>query len=436
MNRSIPTFTNTGHPLAKEIEHRIGGALERWEQEIIALSHAIHADPELGGEEVRAARRTRALLKSAGFGFDAVQPTLPTAFVARYGSGDLVVALCVEYDALPDIGHACGHNVNAACAVGAALALAAVAEELGITVKVLGTPAEETTGGKVELINEGYFADVSLAMMAHAAGEDVAGGSSLAVAMWDVLFEGRPAHAATAPSQGVNALDALVIAQTAVALARQQLPPGSIVSLIVTEGGSAVNVIPGRARASVEMRSPTLAQLHVIEERVRRCLEAGAHASGSTLDIRSAGNTYAELRQDDFLSAAYQEAMVLRGRDVLHREEPVASTDMGNVSQLVPTIHPMVGYDVGGAVHHTADFAAHGSSASADLAALDGAFGLAMAASVAALEPEQRARLLRTPGARITPKSTARLSLPASAASRPSRPGGRASCNPPARTAR
>ncbi|BAS14935.1 peptidase M20 domain-containing protein 2 [Arthrobacter sp. Hiyo8] len=168
---------------------------------------------------------------------------------------------------------------------GAALALASVADELGITVKVLGTPAEETNGGKVDLIGEGFFEDVSLAMMAHAGAEDVVGGSSLAMGMWDVLYEGRPAHAAAAPSEGVNALDALVIAQTAIALARQQLPPGSVVSLIVTEGGSAVNVIPERARASVEMRSPSIKNLRVIEERVRRCLEAGALASGSTLKV-------------------------------------------------------------------------------------------------------------------------------------------------------
>ncbi|MBT2535656.1 peptidase dimerization domain-containing protein [Arthrobacter sp. ISL-69] len=134
--------------------------------------------------------------------------------------------------------------MNAASAVGAALALAAVADDLGITVKVLGTPAEETTGGKVDLIGEGFFDDVGLAMMAHAGAEDVIGGSSLAMGMSDVLYEGRPAHAAAAPAEGINALDALVVA-----LARQQLPAGSIVSLIVTEGGSAVNVIPERARA-------------------------------------------------------------------------------------------------------------------------------------------------------------------------------------------
>ncbi|HKU29784.1 amidohydrolase [Arthrobacter sp. NyZ413] len=379
---------------ATAVERCISAALERWEPDILGLSHAIHADPELSGQEFRAAKRVSRLLRTAGFSFDEPQPRLPASFSARFGTGELVVALCVEYDALPEIGHACGHNVNAASAVGAALALASVADEIGITVKVLGTPAEESRGGKVDLMEEGFFRDVSLAMMAHAAAEDVMGGTSLAMGMWDVLYEGRPAHAAAAPFEGINALDALVVAQTAVALARQQLPPGSIVSLIVTEGGSAVNVIPERTRASVEMRSPSLKDLRVIEERVRRCLDAGALASGCTLKVTPTGNAYAELRQDQYLSEAYRDAMLTRGRAVAFNSEPVASTDMGNVSQLVPSIHPMLGYDVGGAAHHTAEFAAHGSSASADRAVLDGAFGLAMAASAAANDPCQRERLM------------------------------------------
>lgn len=382
-------------PFQGDIHAALDSEVQRWKPEILDLSHAIHADPELGGQEFRAVKRVQRMLKRAGFSFDETQPVQPTAFSARFGSGELKVALCVEYDALPAIGHACGHNVNAASAVGAALALAAVADQLGITVKVLGTPAEETTGGKVDLIEEGFFDDVSLAMMAHAAATDVVGGSSLAMGMWDVLFEGRSAHAAAAPSEGVNALDALVIAQTAIALARQQLPAGSIVSLVVTEGGNAVNVIPERARANIEMRAPSFESLRMIQDKVRRCLEGGAHASGCTLQVTPSGNAYAELRQDTFLSEAYRDAMTAKGRDVSFSAEPVASTDMGNVSQLVPSIHPMIGYDVRGAAHHTAGFAAFGASAGADKAVLDGSFGLAAAACAAALDPAQRERLIR-----------------------------------------
>ncbi|MEV7605932.1 amidohydrolase [Paenarthrobacter sp. NPDC089322] len=384
-----------GHLSQHDVDAALKAAVERWTPEILDLSHAIHADPELGGQEFRAVKRVRRVLRKAGFSFDEQQPGQPTAFSARFGTGELVVALCVEYDALPAIGHACGHNVNAASAVGAALALCAVADQLGLTVKVLGTPAEETTGGKVDLIEAGFFDDVSLAMMAHAGASDVVGGSSLAMCMWGVVFEGRPAHAAAAPAEGVNALDAMVIAQTAIALARQQFPAGSIVSLIVNEGGSAVNVIPARTRASIEMRAPSMETLRVIQDKVRCCLEAGALASGCSLEVTPTGNDYAELRQDPFLSDAYRAAMTGRGRSVTYSAEPVASTDMGNVSQIVPVIHPMVGYDVKGAAHHTAEFAAFGASAGADLAIVDASFGLASAACAAARDPAERARLLR-----------------------------------------
>lgn len=387
-----------GPLLEPDINRELDIALGRWERELLDLSHAIHADPELGGQEFRAVKRVGGLLRKAGFSFEEPQPSQPTAFSARFGSGDLVVALCVEYDALPGIGHACGHNVNAASAVGAALALASVADRAGLSVKVLGTPAEETTGGKVDLIEEGFFEDVSMAMMAHAAATDIVGSTSLAMDMWDVVYEGRSAHAAAAPWEGVNALDALLVAQTAIAAARQQLPPASIVSLVINDGGSAVNVIPERTGASVEMRAPSIRNLQGIQEKVRRCLEAGAVASGCSIQITPHGNAYAELRQDPYLSEAYRSAMEERGRTVLFSSEPMASTDMGNVSQAVPSIHPMVGYDVRGAVHHTAAFAAFGASSGADTAVLDAAFGLAAAACSAATDPAQREKLVGRAG--------------------------------------
>ncbi|MGF6886926.1 amidohydrolase [Nocardia sp. GAS34] len=385
--------------------HIAEGITERLSQvrsSILTLSHALHADPELGGQEERAVRRVRELLLAEGFTLDAEQPTASTALSARSGDGGLTAALCVEYDALPGIGHACGHNVNAAAAVGAALALAVVAEPLGLTVKVLGTPAEETTGGKVDLLEEGFFDDVSFAMMAHAAAVDAVGGTSLAMSQWDVLYRGRPAHAATAPFDGVNALDAITVAQTAIGLARQQLPPGVVVSLIAVEGGSATNVIPDRARLEIEVRAPDAATLRAVESRVHGCLAAGQCATGAELTVSRTGNAFADLRQDQFLSGAYRNAMRSRGRTVAVTTDAIASTDMGNVSHVVPVIHPLLGYDVHGAAHHTAAFAEHGASDSADRAVLDGAFGLAMAAAAAALDPIQRGRLTSN-GGQVTP---------------------------------
>lgn len=379
---------------------RVSALLDEHREELVALSHALHADPELGGEEVRAAQRISALLSGAGFEREPTPADLPTAFCFRKGDAPMVVAICVEYDALPGMGHACGHNVNAAAALGAALALGPLAEALDVSVKVLGTPAEETFGGKASLIDSGHFDDVALAMMAHASNHDAVGGRSLALCRWDVTFTGAPAHAAAAPDRGVNALDALVIAQTAIALARQQLPPGSVVSTITTEGGSAVNVIPERACAAIEMRSPSIDGLRVIQRRVRACLEAGALATGCTMALVRVGNDFADLRQDTSLATSYRDAMAVRGRTVRVSDAAVASTDMGNVSHVVPAIHPLLGYEVGDATPHTAAFADHGASPSADAAILDGAFGLALTAARAALDPAERARLTRAAAVR------------------------------------
>jgi amidohydrolase len=376
------------------IREEVQASLAAHRDTLISLSHAIHADPELGGEEFRAVARVKNVLVDAGFSFDRAQPVAPTAFAASYGAGEFVVAICVEYDALPEIGHACGHNVNAASAVGAALALVPLADRLGVTLLVLGTPAEESWGGKVDLIEAGFFDEAAIAMMAHAAGEDTVGASSLALGCWDMTFHGRGAHAAAAPTEGVNALDAIIIAQTATALARQQLPNDVIMSSIVLDGGTAPNVIPARATARVELRAPRKEQLDALWDRVRRCYEAGALATGCTLSIEPVGHPFADLRQDAALSAAYAAAMAAIGREVAIAAPAVGSTDMGDVSHVVPSIHPMIGYDVAGAAHHTADFAAQGTTPGADAAILDAAYGLAAAAAAVASDPDERSRLL------------------------------------------
>lgn len=362
--------------------------------ELVELSHALHDDPELGSEEFRACARITAVLKAAGFEIGPTPAGLPTAFVARAGSSPLVAALCVEYDALPEIGHGCGHNVNATTALGAALALRPILEDIGLSLVVLGTPAEESTGAKVDLINLGYFDDVSFAMMAHASPQDVVGTSSLALTCWEISYVGQPSHAAAAPEMGVNALNALLVAQTAIALERQQLPRDSIVSTNISSGGTAVNVIPAYASALVEMRSPTFEGLQVIKDRIQRCLDAGAVATGCRLHTKVSGNDFADLRQDADLTAIYQRVMTRRGREVPLSSQLGGSTDMGNVSLKVPSIHPMIGFDAEGASLHSAQFATAAVSASADEAIIDGAFGLAATAVEVALDPQQRGRLI------------------------------------------
>lgn len=376
----------TAETIAHEIEdHR---AL------LLDFSHALHADPEVSGDEYRAAERTRSILRRAGFAFDDAQPSAPTALSATFGSSDFVVTFCVEYDALPDIGHACGHNVNAAAALGAALALAPLADELDLAVHVLGTPSEEAHGGKIDLIDEGFFSRTHASAMVHASAHDSAGNSSLALNAWKVTYTGVAAHAASAPAAGINALDAVQIAQTAIAVARQQLPPRSVVSTVVARGGDAVNIIPDHTELMVEMRSPLAEDLEVISDRVDKCLRAGALATDCEIAIEPQGHAFADLRQNDDLVQAYVAAMTERGRDVPTDAEAVASTDMGNVSHTVPAIHPLIGYEVNGAVNHNRAFADHGTSASADAAVLDGAYGLARTMAMAAADEVLREQLI------------------------------------------
>ncbi|MFE7515929.1 M20 family metallopeptidase [Streptomyces sp. NPDC057540] len=376
--------------------------LSRHQDTVIGLSHALHADPELAYEEHRAARRITDLVERAGFDVTREAYGLPTAFRATAGSGDLVVAICAEYDALPGIGHACGHNVNGSASVAAALALAPLADELGLTVALLGTPAEESGGGKVDMLRAGAFDDVAAAMMVHAAPQDAVGLSTLAISSLSVAYTGVPAHAAAMPHRGVNAADAMMIAQVAIAAHRQQMIPGAVVSGVVTSAGDAANVIPGSATATYDVRAGTSEELAELQARVRACFEAGALATGAELVLERVGNDYADLRQDLAMGRSYQAAAEALGRTVLPNDPGLrgGSTDMGNVSHLVPTIHPSIGYDCGDTIMHHPDFTRYGTTAAADRAVLDGGLAMAWTAIDLATDPAQRERLLARVAAR------------------------------------
>ncbi|WP_432182472.1 amidohydrolase [Streptomyces sp. NBC_00063] len=387
-------IARTANDPASSVKDVIEQAVARWSADLIELSHSLHREPELGCAEYKSRDKLAEILERAGFTVESPVGGLDTAFTAVAGSGDLTIGLCAEYDALPEIGHACGHNVNGAASVGAALALAAAADELGLRVKVIGTPAEETIGGKAYLLEAGVFDDVAASMMVHASGEDVIRGASYALSMWEVEYTGTPAHAAAAPWRGVNALDAVTIAYHSVGLLRQQVRPGVVLSFVVLEGGQAANVIPARSRALVELRAASTEELHELQARVRNCLEAGALATGASLTVTPQGRDFEPLRHDEFMTTAYAHAMAGLGRAPIDRsDQPRGSTDMGNVSAVIPSIHPSIGYDVERAVLHTREFAAHGATPSADSAVLDGAFGMALVGAALAQSPEQRQRL-------------------------------------------
>src|SRR6201997_4166837 len=221
--------------------------------DLVELSHAIHAEPELAFAEYRSCAKVQALVAERGFEITTPAGGLDTAFRADFGSGPLVVGICAEYDALPEIGHACGHNIIAASAGGPALALAEVGDDLGLTVALLGTPAEEFGGGKVLLLNAGVFDDLAVAVMVHPGPVDIAAARSLTLSAVRVEYRGREAHASAPPFLGVKAADAATVAQVAIGLLRQQLAPGQQVHGIVSEGGQVANVIPSRTEMQYTM---------------------------------------------------------------------------------------------------------------------------------------------------------------------------------------
>ncbi|WP_116206615.1 M20 family metallopeptidase [Amycolatopsis circi] len=366
------------------IERRIRSA----DAELLALSHRIHAHPELAFEEVRASAWVAAALADAGFDVEHGCYGLPTAVRATVGSGPVRVAICAEYDALPEIGHACGHNVIAAAAVGAGLGLAGLADDLGLTVTVLGTPAEEGGGGKVLMLERGAFDDVDAAMMVHPAAVETAAMPGSAVAQFDVAYRGKPAHAGAYPQLGINAADAMTVAQVAVGLLRQQTAGSDRISGVVTEAGSAANVIPDASRGRWIVRTESLAELDALKGRVTRCFEAGAMATGSELSISALAPDYAELRPDPALLKLYRANAEALGRVFpdLPGGAVGAATDMGNVSHAVPTIHPMLGLDCAPAVNHQPEFTAACVTPAADRAVLDGAIAMAWTAADFAAE--------------------------------------------------
>jgi|SRR5215469_661701 len=351
---------------------------------LIALSERIHSHPETAWEEHRAAAWVAEALDAGGFDVTASYLGLETALLATAGSGPFRVGICAEYDALPGLGHACGHNLIAATSVGASLALAPLADDLGITVELYGTPAEEGGGGKIEMLDRGAFAGLDLAMLAHPAPVDVAEARPFAVSHSRVEYRGKAAHAAAYPEQGVNAADAFIIAQTAIGLLRQQLPDGVRVHGIVTHGGEAPNAIPELTQGRWYIRAETLADLAEIEPRVRHCFEAGALATGCELGVTPESKPYSEFRTDGRALAAYRRNAEALGRsfagaDVAARMNR-ASTDMGNVSQVVAAIHPYVGIGSLPALNHQREFAAHCVGGLAERALLDAAVALAWTA--------------------------------------------------------
>ncbi|MDO5744342.1 MAG: M20/M25/M40 family metallo-hydrolase, partial [Micrococcaceae bacterium] len=285
---------------------------------------------------------------------------------------------------LPGLGHACGHNIISAASVGAACALAPLADAFDLTIELYGTPAEEGGGGKIEMLKAGAFQGLDLAMMVHPSPVDSAVANPFAVAHQHVEYRGKSAHAAAYAEHGVNANDAFLIAQMAIGLLRQQLPKETRVHGIQTRGGEAPNAIPEKTTGRWYVRAETLAELEPLNERVNKCFEAGALATGCDLEITPESEPYSEFRTDERALDIYTRHAQALGRTFDAPPEQAtmnrASTDMGNVSQIVPAIHPYIGLGCFPAANHQPEFAAHCIGDAANLAIHDGAAALALTA--------------------------------------------------------
>ena len=352
--------------------------------DLISISHEIHAHPELNFEEKFAHERLTQYIADSKIKVDRSAFELETAFdvSVRGGNGPTVAVLC-EYDALPGIGHACGHNIIAAAGLGAGVALSAVAEVCGGNLRLIGTPAEEGGGGKVEMARKGAFKNIDAAMMIHPSDRDLARMNAIAIQQLFVRYQGLAAHAAVSPDKGKNALDAAVLGYMNVAALRQHIKPTERVHGIFTKSGEKPNIVPREAEMDWYVRSDTIESLQPLKARIAKCLEAGAIAADCTISFDWQKNTYADLVDNLPLLTSYVENSAQFGRDLTTDFLPGTgggSTDMGNLSYLVPSIHPMLQVAPHGVSLHSAQFAEFTTSKDADKAVLDGAKIMAMTA--------------------------------------------------------
>jgi amidohydrolase len=345
------------------------------------LSQWMYDNPELGYEEFETSREMAEMLSAGGFEVEYPAYGLETAFAARAGSSGPEVIICAEMDALPEVGQACGHNIIATAGIGAGLALIDLVEELGIRLTVLGTPAEEHTGGKVDLINAGAFKGAAASMMIHPAVKDVVDPQFLAIAHIEVNFYGKPSHASAEPALGINALDAAVLAYMNIASLRQQILDSDRIHGIITRGGAAPNVIPAHTTMVYNVRSATDKRLDELFPKVEACFAAAALATGCTYKIRESGHRYKDLLTDRVIAKLYEQNSRQLGRTInwLADLEPYTSgsTDMGNVSHQVPAIHPMIDLNCYPTVNHQPEFAAHTVTDDGKRIIRDGALAMA-----------------------------------------------------------
>lgn len=382
----MPPITQIGRPMSLEsLKKEVAGAVDAMRAELLALSHAIHDEPELALEEVQACKRLADTLETHDLSVTRGTFGLKTAYVSEFGkdSGPNI-AILSEYDALPGIGHACGHNIIATSGIGAALALAKLGTKLPGRVRYLGTPAEERYGGKEIMAREGAFNRCDAAMMIHPSNMNLVTMPCIAIAEVEATYIGRAAHASAMPYRGLNALDAVVTAYQSIAQLRQHIRNTERIHGIITEGGLAANIVPERAACRFYVRAADAHELAPLKARVQACFEAGALATGCTLNLHWGDTDYLDLKTNWPMAEAYKKNAQALGRDFFPVEHIppgfAGSTDMGNVSHRVPSIHPMLAVAPPNVIIHNPEFARWAASEQGDAAVIDGAKSLAFTA--------------------------------------------------------
>ena len=376
----------------RALKDRAMAAIDAEAERLLALSLRIHAHPELAFHEVQAAGWLTDFLREHDFRVTHGIADLPTAFRAEAGEGAPTVAILAEYDALPDIGHGCGHNIIATTAIGAGVGVRAVLGDTGGALHVIGTPAEEVYGGKVPMIRAGVFDGLDAAIMTHPGTRDTVTAKALACAELEIEYHGREAHAAAQPERGVNALEAMIIAFNSINSLRQHILRTARVHGVITDGGAAPNIVPGPTAASFLVRAEDDDYLEELKLKVAACFEAGSIATGARLDLRWNPNQYQSMNTNMAIAEAHRRNLSLVGREVPEHDNPrpLGSTDMGNVSKVVPGIHPSIAIAPSEVNGHSPEFAAYAASESGQRAVIDGAKALAMTAIDILTDPALR----------------------------------------------
>jgi len=356
------------------------GEIDAQRHQLSELSLKIHANPELGFHEVKAAAWLPQYLEGNGFSIERGICELPTAFRASYGQGRPAIAILAEYDALPGLGHGCGHNLIATCAVGAAVASKLAIDQFGGSILVIGTPAEETHGGKVIMVDRGVFNNVDMAMMVHPGVYNTATTRALACQNLEVEFFGKAAHSGARPEAGINALEAMLQSFAAINSLRQHIKSTARIHGIITDGGEAANVVPAHSAANFGVRAEDDAYLDELKQKVLNCFIGAATASGARLEYKWGAVRYAPMRNNLALARLFRQNMQSLGRrmQLFNPDSAFGSTDMGNVSQVVPSIHPVVSIASKDVLGHSPQFAEAAASEAGMRGLVDAAKALAM----------------------------------------------------------